>query len=216
MTGPAVGDAALRAEMEALGSALVVGALGARAPWTTSLRRVAGPPVVAAPAYTVSAAPADNLALHLAVRDAPEGALLVTATQGTADTAVWGEVLTTAALARGVAGLVTDGAVRDVRAMRELGFPVFAAATSPASPSKAAEGTAGAPVRLCGLEVCAGDWLVADDDAIVVVARGLVEETLSRARAAQRRERELLRLVRAGTSTLDALQLCGPEDQGER
>src|SRR6476619_5541292 len=80
---------------------------------------------VAAPAYTARCAPGDNLGLHVAVTTAPAGSVLVAEMDGLDDFGYWGEVLTTAAEARGLVGLVIDGCVRDVDALERHGFPVF-------------------------------------------------------------------------------------------
>jgi 4-hydroxy-4-methyl-2-oxoglutarate aldolase len=78
-------------------------------------------------AYPVFAPAGDNLAIHYALAEAPAGAVLVVAAGGEVRKGLWGEVMTASALARGIRGLVTDGAVRDVRAIRMLNFPLFAA-----------------------------------------------------------------------------------------
>ena len=70
------------------------------------------------PAFTVLAAPGDNAAVHWALAEAPPGSVLVAATGGEGTCAIWGEIMTEAALARGIRGLVTDGPVRDTRASR--------------------------------------------------------------------------------------------------
>ncbi len=80
---------------------------------------------LAAPAYPVGCTPGDNLAVHVAVTRAPAGSVLVVDVGDVHHRGYWGEVLTTAAQARGLAGLVIDGGVRDVGALERLGFPVF-------------------------------------------------------------------------------------------
>src|SRR6266849_8091293 len=79
---------------------------------------------LAAPAYPVRCTPGDNLAVHVAVTRAPAGSVLVVDVGNVPDRGYWGEVLTTAAHARGISGLVIDGGVRDVAALERLGFPV--------------------------------------------------------------------------------------------
>ena len=86
---------------------------------------------VAAPAYPVGCTPGDNLAVHVAVTTAPRGSVLVVDVGQVADRGYWGEVLTTAAEAAGLAGLVLDGGVRDVAALEAHGFPVFSADDRP-------------------------------------------------------------------------------------
>src|SRR5204863_1856327 len=80
---------------------------------------------VAGPAFTVRCSPGDNLAIHVAVTRAPAGSVLVADMSGARDFGYWGEVLTTAAETRGIAGLVIDACVRDADALAAHGFPVF-------------------------------------------------------------------------------------------
>src|ERR671919_1269812 len=80
---------------------------------------------LAAPAFTVRCTPGDNLAIHVAVARAPAGSALAVDVGIGREFGYWGEVLTTAAMARGLDGLVIDGSVRDVAALEDHGFPVF-------------------------------------------------------------------------------------------
>src|SRR5262245_55721453 len=79
-------------------------------------------PRLAAPAATVRGTHGDNLAIHVGVARAPAGHALVVDTGLDPDHGYWGEVLTTGAEARGLAGLVIDGGVRDVAALADHGF----------------------------------------------------------------------------------------------
>ena len=98
---------------------------GARATMGPEIRMLSGECRLAGPTLTVACPPGDNLMIHVAVARAPSGAVLVAQSHDPAY-GVWGEVLTVAAKARGIAGLVLDGSVRDLSAVRRLGFPVFA------------------------------------------------------------------------------------------
>ncbi|MBV8141452.1 MAG: RraA family protein, partial [Verrucomicrobia bacterium] len=98
---------------------------GARATMGPEIRMLSGDCRLAGPALTVMCPPGDNLMIHLAVARAQTGAVLVVQSHDPGY-GVWGEVLTIAAMARGIAGLVLDGSVRDLGAIRRLGFPVFA------------------------------------------------------------------------------------------
>ncbi len=102
---------------------------------------------------------------------------------------------------RGVAGLVTDGAVRDSDGLRAAGFPVVCAGLSLRAPAKVAVGELGGEVELAGLRVRAGDWLVADGDGVVAVPTGELAEVLAAAEAIEAREAELVRTALAGRST---------------
>ena len=124
---------------------------------------------VAAPAYPVGCTPGDNLAVHVAVTTAPRGSVLVVDVGRVADRGYWGEVLTTAAEAAGLAGLVLDGGVRDVAALEAHGFPVFSATIALTGATKDKPGTVGIPVRVGGVQVALGDWVVADVDGVAFV-----------------------------------------------
>ena len=159
----------IAAELARLGSA-TIGESGGRAA-DRRLRPAWSGAAVAAPAYPVGCTPGDNLAVHVAVTTAPRGSVLVVDVGRVIDRGYWGEVLTTAAEAAGVAGLVLDGGVRDVVALEAHGFPVFSAAIALTGASKDKPGTVGVPVRVGGVEVALGDWVVADVDGVAFVGR---------------------------------------------
>src|SRR5580692_4522164 len=111
---------------------------------------------LAAPAYTVGCTPGDNLAVHVGVTTAPAGSVLVVDVGDVPDRGYWGEVLTTAAEAAGLVGLVIDGGGRDVAALKAHGFPVFSSTISLPGASKGLPGTVGAAVRVGGVPVSRG------------------------------------------------------------
>jgi 4-hydroxy-4-methyl-2-oxoglutarate aldolase len=171
---------------------------------------------LAAPAYPVECTPGDNLAVHVAVTTAPRGSALVVDVGQVADRGYWGEVLTTAAEAAGLAGLVLDGGVRDVRALEAHGFPVFSSAIALTGATKDKPGTVGRPVRVGGVEVSAGDWVVADVDGVTFVPAAEVEDVLEAGRAREAKEDGFFAALRDGATTvellgLDAALVRGPE-----
>jgi len=91
----------------------------------------------------------------------------------------WGELLSTAARARGAAGCVTDGLVRDIRFIREMGFPVFARGSVPLdSKGRGAMIKMDVPVECGGAAVKPGDWIFADVDGVVIIPSDLCEKVL--------------------------------------
>ena len=138
---------------------------------------------LAAPAYPVGCTPGDNLAVHVAVTTAPAGSVLVVDVGQVPDRGYWGEVLTTAAEAAGLVGLVIDGGVRDVAALEAHGFPVFSSTIALPGASKDRPGTAGAPVRVGGVPVNTGDWVVGDVDGVMVIPAGSLEAVRKAGRA---------------------------------
>jgi 4-hydroxy-4-methyl-2-oxoglutarate aldolase len=164
---------------------------------------------VAAPAYPVRCTPGDNLAIHVAVTTAPAGSVLVVDVGRVPDRGYWGEVLTTGALARGLAGLVIDGGVRDVGALERLGFPVFSATIALPGASKLARGSVGRTTTVAGVPVSVGDWVVADVDGVVVVPGGSLDDVLAAGQRRTEAEAGYFAALRDGSTTVDLLGLDG-------
>ena len=162
---------------------------------------------VAAPAYTVGCTPGDNLAVHVAVTKAPKGSVLVVDVGQVADRGYWGEVLTTAAEAAGLAGLILDGGVRDVAALEAHGFPVFSATIALTGASKDKPGTVGLPVRVGGVEVSTGDWAVADVDGVAFVPRGSLDDVLAAGSEREAKEAGFFDALKSGSTTVGLLGL---------
>jgi 4-hydroxy-4-methyl-2-oxoglutarate aldolase len=151
--------------------------------------------------------PGDNLAIHVAVAAARPGRALVVAVAGTPERGYWGEVLTTAAEARGVSGLVIDGCVRDVAALERHRFPVFSSGIALRGASKEEGGRVGCAIRMGDAEVRTGDWVVGDSDGVTVVAQADLAAVTERAQARAAREAELFDRLRDGGSTVELLGL---------
>ena len=197
--------AGVAAALARLGSA-TVGESGGRAA-DRRLRPTWSGAAVAAPAYPVGCTPGDNLALHVAVTTAPRGSVLVVDVGQVADRGYWGEVLTTAAEVAGLAGLVLDGGVRDVAALEAHGFPVFSATIALTGATKDKPGTVGAPVRVGGVEVAAGDWVVADVDGVAFVTESALDDVLAAGDARETKEAGFFEALKSGSTTLQLLGL---------
>ncbi|MFF6805569.1 RraA family protein [Streptomyces sp. NPDC012616] len=149
----------------------------------TGIRPLWSPvPRVAGPAFTVRCPPGDNLMLHAAIHRAERGAVIVVES-GDLDYALAGGNVCAVAQRRGVAAFVADGLIRDLREVREMGFPVFARGVIPFPGSKKAVEPLNAPVRCAGVAVRAGDIVVADEEGIVIVPSARTQDTLTAARA---------------------------------
>lgn len=156
---------------------------------------------VAGPAFTVQGAGGDNLALHHAVYAAPAGSVLVVDCNG-AQFGHWGEILSVAAQAQHLAGLVIDGGVRDTAEVEQLGFPVFSRNNSVRGTRKLFRGALGVEVEVGGVSVRAGD-LVVGDAGVVVLPVDLVPVIVTAADERVRNEEQVIRRLRAGETTLD-------------
>jgi 4-hydroxy-4-methyl-2-oxoglutarate aldolase len=163
--------------------------------------------VLAAPAYPVGCTPGDNLAVHVAVTSAPAGSALVVDVGRVPDRGYWGEVLTTAAEAAGLAGLVIDGGVRDVAALEAHGFPVFSSTIALTGASKDQRGTVGRPVRIGGVEVSEGDWVVGDVDGVTIVPGPALDEVIEAGLDREAKEAGFFAALKAGQTTVQLLEL---------
>lgn len=162
-------------------------------------------------ARTVSCMVGDNMAIHAAIRLIESGEVLVIDAGGYADTALWGGLLTQAAMARGAAGVVIDGAVRDIAEIREAGFPCFAAAAVPAGPHKGFGGAIDGVIACAGCTVAPGDIILGDEDGIAVVPLARAEALLADCRAKIAQEEEALERLRQGTLLADQMGIPEPE-----
>ena len=162
---------------------------------------------LAAPAYPVRCTPGDNLAVHVGVTTAPAGSVLVVDVGPVPDRGYWGEVLTTAAEAAGLAGLVIDGGVRDVSALEAHRFPVFSSTISLPGARKDQPGTVGAPVMVGGVPVAMGDWVVGDVDGVTVVPEPSLDAVLAAGEAREAKEAGFFAALRGGATTVELLDL---------
>ncbi len=116
------------------------------------------------------------------------------------EAALFGELFALAATARGAVGVVVDGPVRDVRQLREIGCPVFAAGVSPYDTKGRAEVVArDVPIVCGGVAVASGDLVVGDDDGVAIVPAGHVAAVLREVREKVAGERGARADIVAGT-----------------
>ncbi|MGW8379044.1 NAD(P)-binding domain-containing protein [Streptomyces sp. ODS28] len=139
-------------------------------------------------ARTVWTRAGDNQALHEAVRIAEPGDVLVVNGEGDVSRALVGELIAERARARGVVGMVLDGAARDVEVLTEMGFPVWARAVTPAGPYKSGPGRVGVPVAVGGVVCRPGDLVCADGDGVAVVPAERAATVLAAAREVEAEE----------------------------
>jgi len=200
--------------LEGATSGNICDAQGKSGAMDTAVKPVYSSARLVGPAYPVCSSGPDNLAWHLAIETAPAGSVLVVSTGGYTRAGFFGSVMSAACRARGILGLVTDGACRDCDDLEAMDFPVFAAGLSPCGTQKADFGEIGAPVECGGVGVRAGDIIVGDRDGVVVVPAERWAEVLSAARAIVAREVGVRERLLAGETTMDIYGL--PRPCGER
>jgi 4-hydroxy-4-methyl-2-oxoglutarate aldolase len=147
---------------------------------------------IAGPALTVLCAAGDTLMMHRALALSQPGDVLVIVTDQPTQSAMWGNLVTTCARARGVAGAVVDGPVRDVNAIHEMHFPVWARSISPRRSTRKGPGSINVPIYSGGIVIYPGDLIAADDDGVIVVPASQMADVLKKAHARGQREKNAM------------------------
>ncbi|WP_353232333.1 RraA family protein [Pseudomonas helleri] len=195
---------------QTLGSSTLYEASGLPCAVDHRIRAVWNGAAIAAPAYPVQCSLGDNLGLHLAVARAPRGSVLVVDTSDFI-AGYWGEVLTVAAEAAGIVGLVINGGVRDIAALEAHGFPVFARGVSLKGTVKACVPSVGKAFNFSGAYVREGDLVVADADGVVIIPAEAVAQTFEDAVLRADKELSVMAQLRSGKTTLELMGLSDPE-----
>jgi regulator of RNase E activity RraA len=150
------------------------------------------------PALTVNCRPADNLMVHKALQLAERGDVVVVATGGNTVSAVFGGLMAEAASAKGIGGIVVDGALRDVEDLTRLRFPAFSRSVCPGGCDKDGPGEINVPICCGNTVVCPGDLIVGDLDGVAVVPYARAQEVLDLVKQLIDRERARVKEIQAG------------------
>jgi 4-hydroxy-4-methyl-2-oxoglutarate aldolase len=168
---------------------------------------------VCGPAFTVECPPCDNLMLHVAVAHAEPGVIIVATVGGYLMAGAWGEILTEAARARGIAGLVIDGAVRDIDAIEALRFPVFSRGLAIGACTKEKAGALGTSVLFGGATVAPGDLVFGNADGLVVIEQDRMDDVYELAMTRRKNEAQIISQLRDGRTTMELLGLRDPREE---
>ena len=156
--------------------------------------------VLCGPAVTVRVRPGDNLMIHKALMMVQPGDVLVIDGGGDVSQALVGGLMRTTCVARKLAGLVIDGAVRDLCEWAEEGMPIFARAHTHRGPSKDGPGEINVPVSCAGMAVLPGDLIVGDADGVIAVPAADAADILQRSLAHLAKEAAIRETNRTGTA----------------
>ena len=150
-------------------------------------------------AFTVKARIADNLLLHKAIDMAEPGDVIVVDVQGDIANSLIGEIMLRQAVKRNIAGIIVDGAIRDVEALRELSIPIYAVGCTPKGPYKDGPGEINTPVSCGGVVIYPGDIIVGDADGVVVISPKDAPGVVKKAKGKYLEEQEKFRSIEQGT-----------------
>ena len=155
---------------------------------------------------TVRTYPGDWAKPVEAIDQAQPGDVLVIDVGGVGP-AIWGELATNSAIQRGLGGVVIDGAIRDSGDIVKLGFPAFSRLVMPNAGEPKGFGEIGVPVRVGGVKVESGDWVVGDDDGVVALPQSLAVEYTNRAMDVLEKENRIREEIKEGRTLAQVVDL---------
>lgn len=196
-------DPAIVKRAAGFSSATIHEAMGRRGALSYGIKPIFPELKLCGPVVTVSSPPVDNLTIHQAIYRCQRGDVLLVTVGGAYEAGYWGEIMTAAAQARGIVGLVIDGCVRDADLIHETGFPIFSRGLSIRGTNKRGGGAINAPLLMDGTVVHPGDLIVGDRDGLVVVPRVEIAQILDESQKREEKEEKIVKELKAGKSTLE-------------
>ena len=197
---------ATRTRLLKIGAGPISDALGKTGAMSHTIRPHSSVARLAGPAFTVRVHTADILMVGKALSECPRGSVLVIDGHAESNTALWGGLTTEAALIKGLAGVVIDGAIRDSAEIARSRLPVYARAIVASAGGAEYRGELQIPVQCGGVVVNPGDWMVGDNDGVVVIPAARLDEAIHIAGRIVEAEKRIAKAIRAGQDLGHILQ----------
>lgn len=156
-------------------------------------------PINVGRALTIKTRSGDNLMLHKALNMVKPGDVIILSNDGGESyRSLIGEIMFTYLASRGAAGIIIDGPIRDIDAVRKMEMPIYATGTNPAGPYKEGPGEINVPISCGGISINPGDIIVMDEDGVIVIPLQEAETVLKNARAFQEKDEAKLLAAQEG------------------
>jgi 4-hydroxy-4-methyl-2-oxoglutarate aldolase len=198
-------DTDIMSAARAFGSATLHEAGGKVGALPAAIKPVVPSFTICGPAFPVRTPPGDNLWLHVALAEAPQGAVLVCDVGAGYEYGYFGEVMAVAGKAAKLGGLVIDGCVRDGALLERVGLPIFARGLAIRGTGKdfGGRGSVNQPTLVGDVTVNPGDLVVGDTDGVVVIPKDKIDAVLAASKEREAKEASVMGRLRNGEKTLD-------------
>ncbi|MGG0717165.1 4-carboxy-4-hydroxy-2-oxoadipate aldolase/oxaloacetate decarboxylase [Robertmurraya massiliosenegalensis] len=207
-------DSSLIEQLKGLGVSTIYEVLGKEMLLDRSIRPVDQGKTIAGPAVIAVNTPGDYLTMHYGLSlTQPGDVFVITFTDSPTFNAVWGGLATWSGVGRGLAGVITDGGVRDIKEIKEYHFPVWSQAISAERSTRERIGGVNIPAVCGGVLIYPGDIIVADDDGVVVVPIEAAEAVVARGMERERIEAEMKDLLLGGKTPFELFNMSEAFDE---
>jgi 4-hydroxy-4-methyl-2-oxoglutarate aldolase len=196
-------DEALIADLAGYPSGYFVDIQGRRGAMDSGIKPMFGSAPFIGTAVTVKSVPDDNLAAWVALDVVQKGDVVVIGTGDWTGSAVVGDLIVGFFKNIGVSAIVTDGAVRDVAGLSDIGVPIYARALTPNSPQKNGPGIVGGNISIGGVSVRSGDIVVGDRDGIAVLSHAHFDDAVQAIEGVREKEEKVEAAIAGGATKPD-------------